>query len=109
MGISNYIEIFRIKPEQKVSDATSNQKSLMTSIFEEVEDLKGVTGNTIPGEVMFRARDNSRTSARLRLRVVQSGSDGKFNHSVKLGIISARPIWDTRSLRLAVRTRPSQG
>jgi hypothetical protein len=70
--IGRDIEILGMQAEQKIPDATADQKGLVARLVEPVQDLERVFADIRPADAVLRPRDNGRR--RPRVDVVQEAS-----------------------------------
>jgi hypothetical protein len=65
IGVRDDVEVFGMPVEQQVADTAADEKRLETSALQPIQNFESVGRDVGPADVVFRARDDDRTVARL--------------------------------------------
>ena len=65
IGVRDDVEVFRMPVEQQIAHAAADEKRLEAGALQAVQDFESVGRDVGPADVVFRARDDDGTVARL--------------------------------------------
>jgi aminopeptidase C len=65
IGVRDDVEVLRVPIEQQIADSAAHEKALEARTLQSIQNLEGVGRDMGPADVVFRARDDDETVARL--------------------------------------------